>query len=602
VSRRCVGIAVETSLSSRTRDRNGPELIDLIAWLCSSRGSTRDGSDQVRVEVRSLPTIIDLALSDPVVVLLLVTLLVMLGTRTKQVFSYGRRGHRIVSISDDHENDIASNNKDKPADPWRTPVVVKTKMRHHFPSESPSPQFVRVQNRASKKKRPSPLSPAASLKKKRTRLRQIVKGNASAKSKTDATPTRRPLSCYYPNVPGSPAVRTKKNARVAGAKGTPLGNKLSKPFSPFMDMDIIVLDNDGRRISQERRVSRTDVVVNPPVREAAGGQARKGILKKRQESQIIVLSDSDDEQAAPKPPKRAGGRPKAIILSSDESEADELIATPFKPKTKSTAQPAPKANPAQRLQVEVVISPIKRAVKPKPKYRSPTPELPPTPLATKYVPIPIPQPRARQLTPIRRGGSKALFRTYSPTPTTSTDLDTSLDFDFGDLTLSPSHAIQSIPPPEYLLPLLDECGQKTPHEFSAFIETFPFDPVVQPVDEDLDSPNDVQFRKIGEASYSEVFGIGNVVLKVIPLRDDTSASAPAPISDIETPFPSEAKDVLKEIIVTRAMGAVCEGFVRLLKTYIVRGKYPEVLLTLWDEYDNRKGSEGVRPGMSCLPL
>jgi serine/threonine-protein kinase haspin len=525
----------------------------------------------------------------------------MLGTRTKQVFSYGRRGHRIVSISDDHENDIASNNN---RDPWRTPIVVKTKIHHHFPSESPSPQFVRVQNRASKKKRPSPSLSPASLKKKRTRVRQIVKGNVSAKSKTDATP-RRPLSCHYPNVPGvpgSPVVRTKKNARVAGAKGTPLGNKMSKPFSPFMDMDIIVLDNDGKRISQERRVSRTDVVVNPPVREAAGDRVWKGILKKQHEPQVIVLSDSDDEQAAPKPPKRAGGRSKAIILSSDESEADEPIATPPKSKTKSRAQPAPKAKPVQRLQMEVVISPIKRVVKPKPKYWSPTPELPPTPLATKYVPVPIPQPRARQLTPIRRGASKALFRTYSPTPTNLTDLDTSLDFDFGDLTLSPSHAIQSIPPPEYLIPLLDECGQKTPHEFSAFIETFPFDPVVQPVDEDLDSPNDVQFRKIGEASYSEVFGIGNVVLKVIPLRDDTSASAPAPISDIETPFPSEAKDVLKEIIVTRAMGAVCEGFVTLLKTYIVRGKYPEILLALWDEYDDRKGSEGVRPGMSCLPL
>jgi serine/threonine-protein kinase haspin len=143
---------------------------------------------------------------------------------------------------------------------------------------------------------------------------------------------------------------------------------------------------------------------------------------------------------------------------------------------------------------------------------------------------------------------------------------------------------------------LTECAQTTPHEFSAFIESFPFDPIVQPIDEDFSSPTDVQFRKIGEASYSEVFGIGNVVLKVIPLRDDTSASAPTPISEPETPFPSEAKDVLKEIIVTRAMGEMCDGFVKLLRTYIVRGKYPELLLALWDEYDKKKGSEGVRPG------
>jgi serine/threonine-protein kinase haspin len=68
------------------------------------------------------------------------------------------------------------------------------------------------------------------------------------------------------------------------------------------------------------------------------------------------------------------------------------------------------------------------------------------------------------------------------------------------------------------------------------------------------------------------------------------------------PAPSDAKDVRKEIIVTRAMGEVCDGFVKLLKTYIVRGKYPEVLLGLWDEYHESKGSESVRPGMCCTAL
>ncbi|KAI0346874.1 hypothetical protein BDW22DRAFT_1321916 [Trametopsis cervina] len=40
---------------------------------------------------------------------------------------------------------------------------------------------------------------------------------------------------------------------------------------------------------------------------------------------------------------------------------------------------------------------------------------------------------------------------------------------------------------------------------------------------------------------------------------------------------------------------MCEGFVQLLRTYVVRGKYPSVLLDLWDEYDERKGSESARP-------
>jgi len=56
-------------------------------------------------------------------------------------------------------------------------------------------------------------------------------------------------------------------------------------------------------------------------------------------------------------------------------------------------------------------------------------------------------------------------------------------------------------------------------------------------------------------------------------------------------------DILKEIVVTRALGEMCNGFVNLLKTYVVRGKYPSLLLDLWDEYNQTKGSESVRPDM-----
>ena len=133
---------------------------------------------------------------------------------------------------------------------------------------------------------------------------------------------------------------------------------------------------------------------------------------------------------------------------------------------------------------------------------------------------------------------------------------------------------------------------------------FPFDPIVQtshggvgisPVPTKKSSKAAAAFQKIGEASFSEVFGIGDVVLKVIPLRDEEAAGIIR--ADEDLPDPSDAKDVLREIIVTRAMGEMCEGFVQLLRTYVVRGKYPSVLLNLWDEYDKRKGSESVRPGV-----
>jgi serine/threonine-protein kinase haspin len=111
---------------------------------------------------------------------------------------------------------------------------------------------------------------------------------------------------------------------------------------------------------------------------------------------------------------------------------------------------------------------------------------------------------------------------------------------------------------------------------------------VQPAEDDLD----VEFRKIGEASFSEVFGIGDVVLKIIPLRDEERNIT----NDSETPAPSDANDVLKEVIVTQTMGEMCSGFVKLLRTYVVRGRYPSLLLDLWDKYNERKGSESVRPG------
>jgi serine/threonine-protein kinase haspin len=194
------------------------------------------------------------------------------------------------------------------------------------------------------------------------------------------------------------------------------------------------------------------------------------------------------------------------------------------------------------------------------------------------------------LTPIRRGKNKALFQRLLSTPSTPTDSDLSLELEQLNLSDVTEFEDPSSSQPEYLLPLLSECSQNCPHEFSAFIETFPFDPIVQPAEDDLD----VKFRKIGEASFSEVFGIGDVVLKIIPLRDEERKIP----NDSETPAPSDANDVLKEVIVTRAMGEMCSGFVKLLRTYVVRGRYPSLLLDLWDEYNERKGSESIRPGIS----
>ena len=245
--------------------------------------------------------------------------------------------------------------------------------------------------------------------------------------------------------------------------------------------------------------------------------------------------------------------------------------------------------------------------------------------AYTLVPSPIPKPRQltpirgglnqrlldlvsspilkpRQLTPIRGKRNQRLFDPPSPpSPTTPTDFDLSIEF--SKFSLESSSQTQDsyrseFEVPKYLNPLLEECHQETcgPYNFSAFIESFPFDPITSRGVEDVD----VTFRKIGEASYSEVFGIGDVVLKVIPIRDESEAGQSLTPEEEDGPAPSDAKDVRKEIIVTRAMGEVYNGYVKLLKNYVVRGRYPEVLLQLWDEYKERKGSESVRPGKDNL--
>ena len=104
------------------------------------------------------------------------------------------------------------------------------------------------------------------------------------------------------------------------------------------------------------------------------------------------------------------------------------------------------------------------------------------------------------------------------------------------------------------------------------------------------------YQKVGEASYSEVFGIGNVVLKIIPLFDEDHDVSETWTASWDPPPVSEVQDVLKEIVVTRAMGEICKGFIKLLKAHVVQGPYPQSLLTLWDKFHSEKGSESVRPG------
>lgn len=341
-------------------------------------------------------------------------------------------------------------------------------------------------------------------------------------------------------------------------------------------------------------------------------------------------SDSEDELVPqPKPPRRLRQLVPLRVDSDEESDSDanDTIDVPTAPLIPVAAVlQAPTRGRQPRLQVEVVVPPLKRMPpgRAPPVARPAESPSPPRSISTIDIPAPAlapsryqqtpPPPRARPLTPIggrRRGhwpGQWLNGPPSPPSPTTPSDDDLDLTIDISSLSLvlspPPPRARPSLTDvPDYLQPLLAECGQASSglHNFSTFISTFPFDPLVA----GSARTGDVGFRKIGEASYSEVFGIGDVVLKVIPLRDE-SQRKPRPHANVydaeaDGPFATDAKDVLKEVIVTHAMGQVCAGFVKLPRTYVVRGTSPQVLLELWDEYYERKGSEGVRPGGFFLP-
>jgi serine/threonine-protein kinase haspin len=419
-----------------------------------------------------------------------------------------------------------------------------------------------------KKMKPIQLSHRVSppFKKKVSPRSRIV--NDRGKPLCKPAGVRSPLSLFPPNVLSPHATIRQPKPRISGIMGS--------PFSPFVDMDIIVLDEKGRKVSQERRVGRMDKQVNSPA-----VKGRTGNIMGLFEKDVTDLGYNEEDNVI-KAPKR---RNRPIIVSDDEEE----VGLPPSPIQK----PKPKETTISKPQKATSTHPFDSKLRPLQSKSSGVDALSssharPTVIpgklhvSTVYRPA-SPVTHVRQLTPVRNFKSNIIQQTISPASLSDISLsDLSLGIEFEDIEVVE-------PIPGYLKDLLAECEQERPHEFSAFIETFPFDPLVYSA---LDSGS-VRFRKIGEASYSEVFGIGDVVLKVIPLRNPIPSST----EDKEMPPPSDAKDVWKEMIVTKAMGQVDDGFVRLLRGYIVKGRYPSLLLDLWDEYAREKGSEGIRPGV-----
>lgn len=532
----------------------------------------------------------------------------MLGSRTRQVNTYGRRGHRIVDLG--RRRDETSFDNDSPK---------RSLIQSNFTENSEDSDFESIRPAAPKVKRQrnhtnriiSPESTPEVVKSKPVTkpLRRSPK-MAKAGRIDVQMPDRHPLGAIRPNTPKIAA-----STPVTRKKSKPLAPRITslKPSSSNVALDIVVLDAQGRRVSEERRVSRSNVQVNPLIgastlqkRKVAGRHSENDDSYRTAnvlvtQPKITAHSESDDDYSTPqrKFPKK-GRRTRQVIVSDDD-----LNMPVVKPHLTALPQPSPKNSgdlDDHRILSTTTFAPQNTVNKPSAVLATPrlSRQQPSYPTTSALLSPELSRNswRPRQLTPLKGRSAAAFPVPPSPaSPSMTTDFD-DLTFDFSNLGISPSIVDLGVhgTAPAYLAPLLSECEQTTLHEFSAFIDMFPFDPLVRAAG---DEPTN--FQKIGEASYSEVFGIGNVVLKVIPLQDEENfcTNTWASTNNLDSPFTSRADDVLREMVVTRAMGETCDGFVQMLRSYIVRGKYPSLLLDLWDEFNERKGSESIRPGKSC---
>ncbi|KAM6496068.1 hypothetical protein JOM56_008774 [Amanita muscaria] len=515
----------------------------------------------------------------------------MLGARTKQVNSYGKRAQRVVNASDERRPQIP-NIFDEPEAPiqW-APVASRMRKRENVDksrtssttSSSSSPRIIHVQRRKAL------ISPVR--RKKVAALTAVREPSLPRHSPDEPRGSddvekcfRPPLATHSINIPSSPVIANCKSKRI-----TPKAKKrLHKPVPDVVEVDIILLDEDGTTIAKERRLSHTKT------------GTKRNVQSKARKPPLDSSSDSEDKPAAQ--PRQKGLKRQATVrrIVSDDSDSE--------------ASPVELVTPAAKLPDSPVISDINVAQCQRSQqsqdirsYASQSKSITsyassqqPTRLQTsslqssdRYTHVPSPIIHQRPLTPIR--GLRTARSVVPQLPPSPTDFDSSIDLSDLDLGLSEKYIDSTIP--EYLKPLLQECHQEECglYEFSSFIKSFPYDPIIR--SSLVDDNTDHGFKKIGEASYSEVFGIGDVVLKIIPLRKETPRQSGAKSNgyELEDPATSDARDVRREIVVTRAMGQVCDGFVKLLKAYVVRGRYPDLLLKLWDEYNEARGSESIRP-------
>lgn len=527
----------------------------------------------------------------------------MYRSKTKRVAVYGRRATRVVTVLD------------------KTPLAYtenSEQVQQHAESIDDDFPTTTSQLPVMSKIKRAPLKASAGATKK---TKKATTQNPPLCGKGDkAERIRQPLESLHNNSPASPALppRAFKPRTSLPRSRTRPKSTLKESVVPYIDSDLVDLTAEEHKVNGETM-------------KKANVGSRKAI-RALSKHRVETSSDSDDSDDEFIPVRRS--QPKNPIVlsdsepsdsSDDENELHVQERTSRRPPV--SARKSTRKSNVGKMVVEVVI-PRRKSIASS-VIRSKRDSTYESPVHRKENPVGAGlRSRSRELT----SNGRVIPSTMSPCQAKKTietfEIDDSLSVDndeemritakVANLRLddakeppkkqsgqlpkiqirSQEPAIQPMRPPAYLRPILSECGQVTPFDFDAFLETLPTELLFTNIGNAFQQGNVPQvYTKVGEASYSEVFGYGNVVLKVIPLLNEETSPSETWSASWGSPQVSEVSDVVREINVTRAMGEVCKGFIKLIKAHVVQGRYPDRLLALWDEFE-KNGSEGVRPGKS----
>ncbi|QRV88153.1 Serine/threonine-protein kinase [Ceratobasidium sp. AG-Ba] len=411
-------------------------------------------------------------------------------------------------------------------------------------------------------------------------------------SDSGAHPTRRPslqpLTRQHAMI-GSPPIRS----RLSGGPVPSFHARLSggafpvptspRPFSPDDDLPSPVDSDDEEAfldaVAELEAMPETPPVPLPvPTRTKSefgpSGSVNPDIPIAKPKPISALLSES--KIANVEPPIASSSKQNPPLVST---KSMPLAPLKSRPSVMTVEIPVPRKKKKPVVQEKpVAISPVTQRVEKRP--------------APAETPVII-----RESKPAKRPSAKTKPRSvpFQPPPTVQPELKASSSASISRARPSTVPHAPTRPRPKAkatnpasdpaLKSLLSTCSQSELIDFDAFVATFSTDEVhtLYP------SSSRRRWRKIGEASYSEVFGLGGVVVKVVPLKME------GPVADMEGPSVSEMEDVEKEISVTRAMGEIQDGFIKLVRAHVVRGSYPQELLDLWDAYKREYGSESIRP-------